>query len=107
MLHVVNYVYREPPRVAYIEDVATPYTGASTYTSYPFQSVSVGTWHRLTMAIDVAANTLGATADGATTLDDTPTVTTAGDLSVSIGVPYLNGPSSPWEVRFDNVVITL
>ncbi len=105
--HSVEYVYREPPRVAYLEDVALPPAGSPVYTSFPFGGQPVGEWHRVTMVIDVVAGSLLTSLDGAITLDAIPAVTTSGAVSFLIGVPYMQGPSSEWQFHFDNVVVQL
>jgi hypothetical protein len=107
-VHAVEYVYRAPPKQAYIEDSVTPNGGQQMYDNYAFVAPPMREWHRLQLDVTTGPGAqCTVTMDGASILQTTITGTTGGTPKLQAGVPYLKGPASAWAIDVDNVVLDI
>jgi hypothetical protein len=108
-IHGVEWVYRAPPSLSYIEEFRDPRDGsAAVYdsTQIPSSVFGAGAWHRIEMMLDVGVTAphFVASLDG-TPLLDAPLLGNAGGAArVEIGLVYVAGPADAWDLRFDNVL---
>ena len=107
-IHGWEYVYRNPPTNSYMEEFLDPLNAMPLMIqSYSINGAPfpVGESHRVEIELDTQALRGIVRHDGVTVLDTALMFgTTNGAPLVAIGVIYLAGPATPWQVRLDNVL---
>ena len=92
---------------AYIEEIVVRPPAANQFFDYMTPMALSPGPHRVSMVFDAARSTIVGVVDGITLINATTNDTMAGSYALHIGVPYLAGPSAPWELRFDNLEVEL
>ena len=106
-IHGVEYIYR-PAAATYIEEFRDPRDGNPVlYQPYTLgmPSPPAGAWFRLDLELDVTT-TPHATVryDNTVVLDQPLMWNDAGDARIELGLVYVKGPATAWDLRFDNVL---
>ncbi|HEY1558287.1 MAG TPA: hypothetical protein VGF94_25850 [Kofleriaceae bacterium] len=105
-MHIVEYVYRLAPGTSYIEDVVKPNGGSSSFNSYPFESATPATWHRVEIDFTTGTGASCTVLTDGTQVLATPLVgTTGGAPQLDLGAQFVQGPAAGWAVDLDNVVV--
>jgi hypothetical protein len=109
VVHEIEYLYREPPAAAYMEEFRTVGAGPMMFDSYALPaSFPVGEWHRIGVEIEtVPSGRLVVTHDGVLQLDTALAGSSSGAVRFGVGLVYLAGPDSAWRVEIDNAWIVV
>lgn len=107
-LHEIELVARAGPGTAYVEDANTPSGMNPTFQSYDTTRVlPADGWHDITIDYTSGASAnLVVMVDSTAFLDQAPIYTTGGQFKLVVGMVFINGPATPWTVRFDNVTVS-
>jgi len=81
---------------------------ATNYQSYPLVVLATGQWHHIQLTYTAGASAqLDVFFDGVNVLSRVPVYTTGGQAAALLGLSYINGPSTPWQVHFDDLAVTI
>jgi hypothetical protein len=87
------------------ETIVSP-DGGQTLVTHPTTMPALGQWVNVVLTVDVDAETVALTLNGAPALQDSISAPAlVGSLSVTIGINYLQGPATPMSLYYDNVAI--
>jgi hypothetical protein len=100
-VHLIEYVYEEPPQTGYMEEFRN-----AQFDSYALpSSFPIGEWHRISVEVQtVPAGQIIVRRDDQLILDTALKGSSSGEIRVAVGLLFLAGPSAQWKFRFDNVV---
>jgi hypothetical protein len=105
-IHAIELVERVPPGLAYIEDSNTPSGMGPTFGYFQAVPLDAGVWHRVIVGyLSGASPQLTVDFDGTNVINTAPMFTTAGQLTLQLGVVYSGAPAAPWRMHFDNVTL--
>ncbi len=69
---------------------------------------TAGTWHAVSLTVDMKGRTTQLTVDGAQVVSTTlASAWVVGNVEGYLGIGNLNNPKSRWEIRYDNALLTL
>jgi hypothetical protein len=108
-LHTLELVARDALNPAYVEDSDQPSGGGTQmFSNDGLAPLAPGMWHHIDVDYTSGASAmLVIKIDGVPVLSRVPMFTTAGQVKLELGVPYLAGPSTPWQVHLDDFAVTL